>query len=159
LREGLVRLSEDIHALSYQLHPSTLEDLGLIAALKAECDRFSQQDSIRVDVKLSEIPEPVPAETALGLLRVTQEALRNVGRHAKPRTVDVSLRHVDSGLQLAVRDDGVGFDSASQRANPHLGLASMRERVQFLGGELDVDSEPGRGTTILAWVPLKTAPT
>jgi len=154
LREGLVRLSEDIHALSYQLHPSTLEDLGLVPALKAECDRFSQQESIPLDVKLSEIPEPVPGETALGLLRVTQEALRNVGRHAKARTVDVSLRHVDGGWQLAVRDDGVGFDPALQRANPHLGLASMRERIQFLGGELDVDSAPRRGTTILAWVPL-----
>jgi signal transduction histidine kinase len=158
LREGLVRLSEDIHALSYQLHPSVLEDLGLVAALKAECERFAEQESIPVEVKLSEIPEPVPAETALGLLRVTQEALRNVGRHAKARTVDVSLRCLDGGLQLAVHDDGVGFDPARQQANPHLGLASMRERVQFLGGELDVDSGPGRGTTILAWVPLEAAP-
>src|SRR5262249_32646328 len=118
-------------------------------------DRFAQQDSIRVDVKLSEIPEPVSPETALGLLRVTQEALRNVGRHARARTVDVSLRRLDGGLQLAGRDDGVGFDPAHQRRNPHLGLASMRERVQFLGGELDIDSESGRGTTILAWVPFK----
>lgn len=158
LREGLVRLSEDIHALSYQLHPSMLEDLGLVAAFKAECERFAQQASIPVDVKLGEIPEPVPPETALGLLRVTQEALRNVGRHAKARTVDVALRPLDGGLQLAVHDDGVGFDPALQRATPHLGLASMRERVQFLGGELDVDSAPARGTTILAWVPLKAAP-
>jgi len=158
LREGLVRLSEDIHALSYQLHPSMLEDLGLAAALKAECERFAQQASIPVDVKLGEIPEPMSPEPALGLLRVTQEALRNVGRHAKARTVEVSLRHVDGGLQLAVRDDGIGFDPALQRATPHLGLASMRERVQFLGGELDIDSAPGHGTTILAWVPVKAAP-
>src|SRR5262245_14438899 len=157
LREGLVRLSEDIHALSYQLHPSMLEDLGLVAAFKAECERFAQQASIPVDVKLGEIPEPVSPETALGLLRVTQEALRNVGRHAEARTVDVSLRRLDGGLQLAVRDDGVGFDPALQRATPHLGLGSMRERVQFLGGELDIDSAPGHGTTILAWVPLKDA--
>jgi signal transduction histidine kinase len=158
LREGLVRLSEDIHALSYQLHPSTLEDLGLVAALKAECERFAQQASVPVNVKLGEIPEPVAPETALGLLRVTQEALRNVERHAKAHTVDVSLHQQDGGLQLAVRDDGVGFDPARQRATPHLGLASMRERVQFLGGELDIDSAPGHGTTVLAWVPLKAAP-
>ena len=158
LREGLVRLSEDIHALSYQLHPSMLEDLGLVAAFKAECERFARQASIPVGVKLGEIPEPVPPETALGLLRVTQEALRNVGRHAKARTVDVALRPLDGGLQLAVHDDGVGFDAALQRATPHLGLASMRERVQLLGGELDIDSAPGRGTTVLVWVPLKAAP-
>jgi signal transduction histidine kinase len=158
LRENLVRLSEDIHALSYQLHPSTLEDLGLVAALKAECERFARQESISVDVKLREIPELVPPETALCLFRVAQEALRNVGRHAKAHTVQVSLGSLDGGLQLALCDDGVGFDPATERAGPHLGLASMYERVQLLGGELDVETGPGRGTTILAWVPLKEKP-
>jgi signal transduction histidine kinase len=67
------------------------------------------------------------------------------------------LRRLDGGLQLAVHDDGVGFDPSLQSVTPHLGLASMRERVQFLGGELDIDSAPGHGTTILAWVPLKAA--
>jgi signal transduction histidine kinase len=158
LREGLVRLSEDIHALSYQLHPSMLEDLGLVVALKAECERFARQESIPVDVKLREIPELVRPETALCLFRVAQEALRNVGRHAKAHTVQVSLRSLDGGLQLALCDDGVGFDPTTERVGPHLGLASMYERVQLLGGELDVESAPGRGTTILAWVPLKEKP-
>jgi signal transduction histidine kinase len=158
VRDGLVRLSEDIHALSYQLHPSMLEDLGLVAALKAECERFTRQESIPVDVKLGEIPQSVPPETALCLFRVAQEALRNVGRHAKAQTVAVSLFRRDGGLQLALRDDGVGFDPALQRENPHLGLGSMHERVQLLGGELDIDSAPGHGTTILAWVPTMAKP-
>src|SRR5262249_52874670 len=64
VREGLVRLSEDIHALSYQLHPSMLEDLGLVAALRSECERFTRQESIPVDLKLGEIPDPVAPETA-----------------------------------------------------------------------------------------------
>jgi signal transduction histidine kinase len=153
VREGLVRLSEDIHALSYQLHPSMLEDLGLVAALKAECERFTRQESIPVDVKVGDIPEPVPPETALCLFRVAQEALRNVGRHAKAHTVAVSLLRLDGGVQLALQDDGVGFDPALQTRSPHLGLGSMRERVQLLGGELDIDSTLGKGTTILAWVP------
>jgi signal transduction histidine kinase len=158
LRQGLVRLSEDIHALSYQLHPSTLEDLGLVAALKAECERFARQESISVDVKLCEIPGLVPPDTALCLFRVAQEGLRNVGRHAKARTVKVSLRSLDGGLQLTLCDDGVGFDPARERVGPHLGLASMYERVQLLGGEIDLESIPGHGTTILAWVPLKEKP-
>jgi signal transduction histidine kinase len=158
VREGLVRLSEDIHALSYQLHPSMLEDLGLVAALKAECERFARQESLPVEVTVGEIPDSVPRETALCLFRVTQEALRNVGRHAKARTVDVSLQSLDGGLQLVLRDDGIGFDPALQRENPRLGLASMRERVQLLGGELDIESAPGQGTTILAWVSLKEDP-
>ncbi|MFN8626222.1 MAG: ABC transporter substrate binding protein [Candidatus Binatia bacterium] len=154
IREGLVRLSEDIHALSYQLHPSTLDDLGLLTALKAECEHFSQRESIPVEVRLSEITESVPREAALCVFRVAQEALRNVGRHARARTVEIALRSLDRGLQLAIRDDGIGFDPKIQ-TGLHLGLASMRERVQLLGGELDIESAPGQGTTILAWVPLK----
>lgn len=154
VREGLVRLSEDIHALSYQLHPSTLTDLGLVTALKAECEHFTQRESIPVEVRLNEITESVPREAALCVFRVAQEALRNVGRHARARTVDIALRSLDGGLQLAIRDDGIGFDPKI-RVGLHLGLASMRERVELLGGELDIESAPGHGTTILVWVPLK----
>jgi len=67
--------------------------------------------------------------------------------------VELLLRGLDGGLQLAVQDDGCGFDPAVQRHRPSLGLASMRERVHLLGGELDIDTAPGRGTTIVAWVP------
>lgn len=155
VREGLVRLSEDIHALSYRLHPSVLEDLGLAEALKAECERFSRQESVAAAVTLRELPTVIPLETALCLFRVTQEALRNAARHAQASRVDVSVRGVDGGLQLAVIDDGIGFDPAQQRARPSLGLASMRERVLLVRGELDIESAPGRGTTILVSVPLE----
>jgi len=158
VRDGLVRLSEDIHALAYRLHPSVLEDLGLAEALKAECERFSRQESVSTDVTLRELPTVVPPETALCLFRVAQEALRNVARHAQARRVEVSVRALDGGLQLAVFDDGIGFDPALQRDRPSLGLASMRERVLLLDGELDIDSAPGQGATIVAWVPLKEGP-
>jgi len=97
----------------------------------------------------------VPRDTALCLFRVAQEALRNVARHARARRVEVSLRGLDGGLQLAVQDDGAGFDPARGRERPSLGLASMRERVHLLGGELEIESAPGRGTSIRAWVPLE----
>jgi len=158
VREGLVKLSEDVHALSYRLHPSILEDLGLAAALRAESEHFTRQESVAVDVKLGELPEKISREPALCLFRVAQEALRNVARHARARVVEISLRGLDNGLQLVVRDDGCGFDPASQRARGSLGLASMRERVHLTGGELDVESAPGQGTTILAWVPLGERP-
>ncbi len=157
VREGLVRLSEDIHALSYRLHPALLEDLGLAEALKAECERFSRQEKISVDVKFDPLLPVIPPETALCLFRVTQEALRNVSRHAKARKVKVSLRVLDGGLQLAVSDDGAGFVPSLQREKPSLGLASMRERVRLLEGELEIESAPGQGTTIMIWVPLKKA--
>ncbi len=154
VREGLVRLSDDVHALSYRLHPSVLEDLGLATALQAEGERFTRCESIPVGVKLRDIPESLPRESALCLFRVAQEALRNVARHARARMVEVALRSLDGGLQLAVRDDGRGFDPAVQGAHPSLGLASMRERVHLLAGELDIESAPGHGTTVVAWVPL-----
>jgi PAS domain S-box-containing protein len=155
VREGLVRLSEDIHALSYRLHPSVLEDLGLAEALKTEIERVARQESIPVTAKLGDIPESVPHDVALCLFRVAQESLRNVARHAKARTVEVAVRALDGGLQLAVRDDGAGFDPTLKRQRRTLGLTSMQERVRQLRGELDIESAPGRGTTVVAWVPLK----
>jgi PAS domain S-box-containing protein len=157
IREGLVRLSEDIHALSYRLHPALLEDLGLAEALKAECERFTRQESVSVEVTVRDVPEDVPPETALCLFRVAQEALRNVARHAKASRVEISMRALDGSLQLVVQDDGIGFDPATQRTRPSLGLESMRERVLLVEGELDIESAPGRGTTILVTVPLKKA--
>jgi PAS domain S-box-containing protein len=157
VRDGLVRLSEDVHSLSYKLHPALLADLGLADALKAECERFSRQESISVDVQLEKVPEGISPETGLCLFRVTQEALRNVARHARAEAAKVSLRQLDGGLQLAVSDSGIGFDPGQQRHRPSLGLASMRERVRLLDGELDVESASGHGTTIVAWVPLNEA--
>ena len=154
VREGLVRLSEDVHSLSYKLHPSLLRDLGLAAALQAECERFSRQEPVAVEASLAEIPEGIPPETGLCLFRVAQEALRNVARHSRAPTVKIWLRPLDGGLQLAVTDTGSGFDPRLQRQRPSLGLASMRERVRLIDGELDVESAPGRGTSIVAWVPL-----
>jgi signal transduction histidine kinase len=155
MREGLVRLSEDVHALSYRLHPSILEDLGLIEALKSECDRFSRMDSIRLKMNAEEITERLPRDVALCLFRIAQEALRNIARHAGASRAEVSLRRLNGGLQLAVRDNGAGFDPAQHRAGTSLGHASMRQRAFLLGGRVDIDSRPGHGTVILAWVPLR----
>jgi signal transduction histidine kinase len=157
LRDDLVRLSEDVHAISYQLHPSVLEDLGLVEALKVEGDRMSRHAAIGCAVNLRAVPQYVPKDVALCLFRIAQEALRNIVRHAHARTVDISLGLDQGGLQLVVADDGTGFASADSKERPSLGLASMRERVRLLGGTVDVDSVPGRGTTVLAWVPLGAA--
>jgi signal transduction histidine kinase len=155
MREGLVRLSQDVHALSYRLHPSILEDLGLIEALKSECERFSQTCSTRLEVNTEEITEKLPHDVALCFFRIAQEGLRNIARHANASRADVRLRRVHGGLQLSVMDDGAGFDLAEHRVRMSLGHASMRQRILLLDGKLDIDSSPGHGTTIRAWVPLK----
>ena len=155
MRDGLVELSEDVHALSYRLHPTVIEDLGLVEALRAECDRVARNEPIRVELDASAVPVKLPADAAVGLFRVAQEALRNVARHAKASDVQVALHGGNGRLVLAVRDNGSGFEDSRKETGASLGIASMRERMRQLDGSLDVDSAPGRGTTITAWVPLQ----
>jgi signal transduction histidine kinase len=155
MHEGLVQLSEDVHALSYRLHPAILEDLGLVEALNTEFEHFSRSESISAKLNAKNVPDLLPGAVALCLFRVAQEALQNVARHAEATQVDVSLWGMDGGLQLAVRDDGTGFDPMQHRSRPSLGIANMRERINQLGGEFDIESAPGHGTTVLGWVPLK----
>ena len=155
IREGLSQLSEDVHNLSYRLHPSVLDDLGLVEALKAECDRVARVESVRIEVKADSLPQSVSKEVALGIYRIAQEALRNIGRHANASSVQFSLVLVDRGLQLEVTDNGVGFEPP-QPSSPRqsLGHAGMRERVRLMRGRLDIRSSPGSGTTVVAWVPI-----
>jgi PAS domain S-box-containing protein len=157
VRESLVRLSEDIHSLAYQLHPSVLEELGLAEALRTECERRGRQSGIDIFPDFDSALSEVGPDAALCLYRVAQESLSNVIRHAQARSASVVLRRVDDGLLLAVRDDGIGFDPALRRQERSLGLASMRERLQLVNGTLDIESVPGQGTAIVAWVPAEGA--
>jgi signal transduction histidine kinase len=88
------------------------------------------------------------------LFRVAQEALGNVARHAQAGHATVTLRQVGDGLLLAVSDDGVGFELGRSAEGMHLGLASMSERVRLVRGTLDIESAPGQGTSVVAWVPV-----
>ena len=155
MREGLAQLSEDVHALSYRLHPSIIEDLGLIEALNSECERLSEAGSPHIEWKAHDIQAEPSREVALCLFRVAQEALQNAAHHAGANSVQVTVRALNGGLQLGVHDDGKGFDPECHRDRPSLGLASMRQRIDQLGGSLDIESALGRGTTVLAWVPMK----
>lgn len=151
---GLATVSEDIHVLSYRLHPSLLEDLGLVEALEVECERFSDRAGIAAGLAVCALPVDIPKDAALCLFRVAQEALRNVERHADARRVDLDLEGRDGGIALSIRDDGVGIDPGKERAKTGIGLASMRERVCSFAGAFEVESAAGRGTTVRAFVPV-----
>jgi signal transduction histidine kinase len=112
---------------------------------------------VRVDVEADTLPQTLPKEVTIGIYRVAQEALRNIGRHAKASIVQLSLTLRDGGLLLSVSDDGSGFEPGLQTRRPSLGHASMRERIRSLGGKLDIQSTPGKGTTVVAWVPIPKA--
>ena len=155
VRHDLVQLSEDVHALSYALHPAILEDLGLIEALKAECARFSAIEGIPTRFRATgNVHEPAQA-LSLCLYRVAQEALRNAARHSRASSVEVELRAIGSKLELTVEDNGVGFDPTRKQARPSLGVAGMRQRLLLVDGELLIDSAPGNGTIIVARAPAK----
>jgi signal transduction histidine kinase len=113
----------------------------------------TRHGELRVDVEASAVPAALPAAASLCLFRVAQEALNNAARHAHASSVTVLLSSRSSGLELAVSDNGSGFDPERSRDHASLGLSSMRERVRLLQGEFDIESAPGRGTTVVAGVP------
>jgi signal transduction histidine kinase len=137
------------------LRPSAVESLGLAGAVRTHLDDAARQSgwSATFSENVGHARFPPAVETAV--LRIAQEALANVSRHAAARRVDVDLRRDGACLTLEVRDSGVGLD-ASPRADRHrgLGLFSMRERAELLGGTFSVESEPGRGTRVRVRLPL-----
>jgi signal transduction histidine kinase len=153
MRADLSRLSEDVDALAYQLHPSVLDDLGLNEALKVECEQFSRRESMAARLVSFQAPSALPPEVAVSLLRIAQEALRNVARHSRARRVTIEVTSANGTLHMNVRDDGVGFLPGGRRVRS-LGLASMRERAGLVGGRLEIESAPGRGTTVTVTVPV-----
>ena len=154
MKGRIVRLSEDIHKIARQLHPSILEDLGLADAIESECTRFSEQEKIQVNFKREDFPERLPKDVSLCIYRIAQEGLRNVAKHAHAKKVRIRLRRTNGSLVLSIRDTGVGFDTAGLEGKQGLGLASMEERVRLIRGSLSIYSEPGQGTTIEVRAPL-----
>jgi signal transduction histidine kinase len=154
LRDELGRVSEDVHDISYRLHPSLVEDLGIVTALRTECDHVRQRADVKVIETIGETNGRIPSDVALCVYRIAQEALNNATRHAKADSIELNFEQHGRTLNLVVRDDGRGFEKAKLRPGEGLGLASMRERVRLLDGTLEINSKPGEGTTVSAVVPL-----
>lgn len=155
LNQQAARLAEDVHGLSRQLHPSLVEDFGVVEAVRAECLKFQQRRGIVVRFRARSLPEEIKGHVAVCLYRVVQESLRNIDRHAQAGKVQVSLSGGKDCLHLSIEDDGVGFHPTELRGKRGMGLASMRERVSLVDGTMTVRSKPGRGTQIKVRVPLQ----
>jgi signal transduction histidine kinase len=148
-------IGADLHTLSHGLHSSTLESLGLIPAIGALCKEVGAQHGLHVRFTSENIPNPVPADVALAMFRIVQEALRNVMKHSRATRAEVALRVIGNNIDVTVRDEGIGFDGKGLNGKG-LGFRSMEERARLLSGRFEVHSEPGRGTRIEAWVPLNS---
>ena len=155
IQDGVVQLSNDIRRVSHELHPAALDQLGLVAALKAHCVRVSEQDQLNVAFNCDSLPSRLARQVSVCIFRVAQEALRNVGRHSGSRRAEVTLRRADGGLELCVVDHGKGFEVGGARQKGRVGLVGMEERVRPLGGRFSVTSRPGSGTEISVFVPVE----
>ncbi|HJR81266.1 MAG TPA: PAS domain S-box protein [Anaerolineales bacterium] len=139
------------------LRPAVLDDYGLEAALQSYIDDYRSRYDIQVFFDPSDTPIPrLDPGLEMTVLRIGQEALTNVSRHAQARQVNVSLRLADRAIRLTVQDDGVGIGSLQEayRLSSH-GLKIMRERAQAFGGSVDIHSEPGKGTKVEARIPIE----
>jgi signal transduction histidine kinase len=144
---------QDIRRLIYDLRPTALDELGLMPALREYMARYQEEQSLEVALSLPEGDGRLPAPLETALFRVVQEALANVAKHARARRVEIGLTSDGEGVTLRIADDGRGFDPKAPRSNTHLGLWSIRERVEQLGGQFEVESSPGRGTTLRIVIP------
>src|SRR5262245_37901307 len=149
-------LSTDIQRLSHRLHSSKLELLGLAAAAAGYCREVADQYRVQIDVRTDNIPELSP-EISLAIFRVLQEALQNALKHSGSQHFDVALNHHLNEIYLTVHASGRGFDAVQAMKGGGLGLTSMKERVALVDGELAIQSQLHKGTTVHVRVPLKGA--
>ncbi len=140
----------EMRALIFELRPEVLEAEGLVAGLTKQAEAIQVRHKLQVTVNLGEEPD-TPLTVKEALYRIAQEATHNVVKHAKATEIKLAL-HNANGLTLEIRDNGRGFDPG-QSFPGHLGLRSMRERVERLQGRFEVESKPGQGTTVRVWLP------
>jgi signal transduction histidine kinase len=143
----------EMRALIFELRPDSLEEQGLITALTRHAAAVSARQELAVSTELCAEPE-LPFEVKEALYRIVQEGLYNAVRHAQASHVTIRLEEGNGSIVLEVQDDGVGFDP-QQEYPGHMGLQTMRERVDQFDGRLDIESAPGQGTLLRASIPLR----
>jgi signal transduction histidine kinase len=143
---------QSIRRISTELRPAVL-DLGLAAAVEWQLQEFQARSGVPCKVRLL-IREVVPSNASTAMFRIFQETLTNVARHARATRVEVVLQKQRDRLVLLIHDDGRGFDQADPGLSKSLGLLGMRERAAILGGQVNIVSAAGKGTTVTAWIPL-----
>ncbi|PRQ03255.1 Sensor histidine kinase LiaS [Enhygromyxa salina] len=151
---------EEIRRVVNRLAPAVLDDLGLQGAIERHCDDFSERTGVEIDYQFGDLDEPgVDTGVETAAYRIVQESLTNVARHANAERVTIDLRRLDAGavhdrIAIDIADDGRGFDVEEVRAKGRRGLEGMRERVELLGGTIEISATPGRGAQIHVTLPV-----
>ena len=150
---------EDVRRIQIDLRPPILDDLGIVSTLSWFCRRFEQiYSGIEIEKSFTLREEEVPEPLKISLLRVTQEAMHNIVKHARADKVHIGLRKIDGALELFIRDNGEGFDPENlyhrEISKTGMGLSSMKERTEISGGSFSIESSKGKGTVIRAVWPV-----
>jgi signal transduction histidine kinase len=154
VQRKLIDVGTEVRQLSHDLYPPMLKQAGLAEVLRGYCDAFSHSRGIAASCDVDDSAAELSPGTALALYRIAQEALGNAAKHAAPTRVDVRLLRTGGDAVLTVADDGHGYEPG-RAADGGLGLVNMRERARQLGGTFELDSRPGRGTTVRVAVPFR----
>lgn len=145
---------QTVRRISTSLHPTILDDFGLLAALEWQIKEFQKHSGIVCEFECAPLAIELDRNCALAVFRICQETLTNVARHAQASKVTISLTIEANYLSLCVRDNGRGISTEALTQTRSLGLVSMRERAQSFGGEFEFAGQPGRGTTVRVRIPL-----
>jgi PAS domain S-box-containing protein len=156
LQIELAQISEDVQALSHELHSSNLDYLGVVAGIRSWCKEFGERQKMEI-VCTHDVRSILPTEIGLCLFRVLQEALHNAVKHSRVKRVEVRLTEQSNEIHLIISDSGAGFDVEAARQGTGLGLTSMQERVRLMNGTISIESKPMGGTTIRVRVPFDSA--
>jgi PAS domain S-box-containing protein len=154
IRNHCSEIADDVQSLSHQLHSSRLDLLGIAAAIKGFCNEFAKKHEVDIEFIDENVPSRLSNDISLCLFRVAQEALHNAVKYSGVSQFSVEVRGTGDEIRLVVRDGGAGFDAQEAKRNRGLGLQSMQERMHLVHGRLTVESKPGKGTRIVAVVPL-----
>jgi len=154
IHQHSIEVASDVQALSHELHSSRLDYLGLVEAIRGVCRETAEKYTVSIEFKDENVPKLLSKDVSLGLFRVAQEALHNALKYSGVRHFAVEIGGTAEKVQLVVKDVGAGFDVEEVKARGGLGLVSMQERINMLRGQFSIESRPGRGTKIVASVPL-----
>lgn len=154
IHDQTMGLTQNVRTLSHLLHPAPLEHFGLPAAIRSICKEFGDSTNLEIELFLDENLESISPEADICIYRIIQESLRNIVKHSQATSVLISLRPIEQHIELIVSDNGIGFDRSKSREGDGFGLISIQERLDGLGGNLAIDSVPGRGSDIIATIPM-----
>lgn len=154
VREQVAQALQEVRQLAFELRPTVLDDVGLVAAVHRLAHDFTQRFGVPVELTLDGLDDEnrLPAEVETVVYRVVQEALTNVARHAEASFADVAITVDPEGVRASIADDGIGFE-VGEGLLRSLGLAGMSERASLVGGCLEITSAPASGTTVVLEVP------